>query len=43
MLDSIPDPPDVQNGITVFPDKSTSSKKVKIILGASPHQIGYPK
>jgi hypothetical protein len=36
----IPLLPDVQNGITVFPDKSACSTKVYVIFGASPHQIG---
>ena len=34
--------PEVQNGMTVLPSKSCASTNVLMILGASPHQIGYP-
>ena len=37
-----PLPPLVANGITVLPVKSSLSKKVLIIVGATYHQIGKP-
>lgn len=37
-----PLPPLVANGITVLPEKSSLSKKVLIIVGATYHQIGKP-
>ena len=39
----IPLQPDVQNGITFLPSKLYFSTNVAIILGASPHHIGYPR
>lgn len=38
-----PLPPEVTNGTMVLPDRSTSSKKLYIAIGMSPHQLGNPK
>ena len=35
--------PEVQNGTMVFPARSYPSKNVLMILGACPHQMGYPR
>ena len=36
----MPLPPEVQNGAMVLPERSYASQKVRMIIGASPHQIG---
>ena len=42
MLESIPLLPEEQKGITDYPLKMYSSRKVYINFGAYPNQIGYP-
>ena len=38
----IPLPPDVANGMTVFPEKSADSRKVSMMFGSLYHQMGKP-
>ena len=38
----MPLPPEVAKGITVLPEKSYSSRKVLMMVGATYHQMGKP-